>query len=227
MITSPEQLMKHGGGFDRLLRKTHFTSRIIAIIVDEAHCVKLWGSFRPQYRELGRLRHLLPDTVLIAIVSATLPATLRPDVVSVLGITGKDLHTIQLSNDRSNVSLVVRKMKYPANSYKDLYFLVQDTRSDSTDESDAPDGPRVPQHREKFVVFFDNKNDAVAASDYLRSQLPLDQRQRIIWFMSDMSREFKDKGVEDLAAGRLWGICSTDSFGMVGQNLSLNTHITS
>jgi len=219
--------MKQGGGFDRLLRKPHFTSRLIAIIIDEAHCVKLWGSFRKPYQEIGRIKHLLPDSTRFGIVSATLPATVRPDVLSRLGITGNDLHTIWLSNDRPNIALVVRKMKHPANCYKDLDFLVQDIRSDSAGSPDTPDTPRVPQHRPKFVIFFDDKNDAMAAVDYLRSRLPLDQRERIIWFMSDMSREFKDNGVEGLATGRLWGIGSTDSFGMVNRNLYPSTHTIS
>ena len=38
----PEQLMKEGGGFERLFRKPHFTSRLIAVIVDETHCLKPW-----------------------------------------------------------------------------------------------------------------------------------------------------------------------------------------
>jgi len=219
--------MKQGGDFDRLLHKPHFTSRLITIIVDEAHCVKLWGSFRKPYQEIGRITHLLPDSARFGIVSATLPATVRPDVLSWLGVTGNDLHTIWLSNDHLNISLVVRKMKYPANCYKDLNFLVQDTRPDSADSPDAPDAPREPQRYAKFIIFFDDKNDAMAATDYLRSRLSPDQRERIIWFMSDMSREFKDNGVEGLMTGRLWGICSTDSFGMVGQNDSPSTHTIS
>jgi len=218
IISSPEQLMKEKGGFEKLFRKQHFTSNLIAVIIDEAHCVKLWGSFRKQFQELGRLRHLLPDRARFAIVSATLPATVLPDVMSRLGVSRKDLHTIQLSNDRPNIALVVRKMKYAANTYMDLDFLVRDTNSDSPADTDSLDGSPPPWHREKFVIFFDDKNEAIAAGDYLRSRLPIDQRQRIIWFMSDMSREFKDDGVEALATGEIWGICSTDSFGMVGGN---------
>lgn len=210
--------MKEGGGFDRLFRKPHFTSRLIAVIIDEAHCVSLWGSFRKQYQELGRLRHLLPDQAHFAIVSATLPATVLPDVMTRLGVLKKDIHAIRLSNDRSNIALVVRKMKYPANSYMDLDFLVHDSSSDSPADVENLGGSQLRQHHEKFVIFFDDKNDAIGAADYLRSRLPLDQRHQIIWFMSDMSREFKDDGVEALAAGKIWGICSTDSFGMVSES---------
>ena len=210
--------MKEGGGFDRLFRKPHFTSRLITVIINEAHCVSLWGSFRKQYQELGRLRHLLPDQAHFAIVSATLPATVLPDVMTRLGVLKKDIHAIRLSNDRSNIALVVRKMKYPANSYMDLDFLVHDSSSDSPADVENLGGSQLRQHHEKFVIFFDDKNDAIGAADYLRSRLPLDQRHQIIWFMSDMSREFKDDGVEALAAGKIWGICSTDSFGMVSES---------
>jgi len=217
--------MKEGGGFERLFRKPHFASRLVAVIIDEAHCVKLWSSFRKQYQDLGRLRHLFSDRVHFGIVSATLPAAVFTDVISLLGIAKKDLHTIQLSNDRSNVALVVRKMKYPANTYMDLDFLVRDTGSDSLADTENSGGPRLPRRHEKFVIFFDNKNEAIAAGDYLRSRLPTDQRHKTIWFMSDMSREFKDDGVEALATGKIWGICSTDSFGMVsGYVLRVNIY---
>ena len=219
--------MKDKGGFSRLFQRPGFLSKLIAVIIDEAHCVKLWSSFRKQYQELVRLKYLLPDTAHFAIVSATLPATILPGVMSELGVSGNDLHAIRLSNDRSNISLVVRKMKYPANSYMDLDFLVQDTSSDFADDFDPSDESRIPPHQEKFVIFFDDKNEATAAGDYLRSRLPLNQRRRIIWFMSDMSRGYKDDGVNGLATGEIWGICSTDSFGMVGSDVCSSAHTVS
>jgi hypothetical protein len=44
----------------------------------------------------------------------------------------------------------------------------------------------------------------------------MDQRDKIIWFMADMSAGFKEAGVSNLASGKLLGICATDSFGMLG-----------
>ncbi|KAJ3473564.1 hypothetical protein NLI96_g12939 [Meripilus lineatus] len=60
VIVSPEQIMKPGGGFEKLFKKADFTSRIISVVFDEAHCITQWGSFRPEYRELSRLRYLIP-----------------------------------------------------------------------------------------------------------------------------------------------------------------------
>jgi superfamily II DNA helicase RecQ len=45
VIVSPEQLMKPGGEFEKLLRKPLFAQQIIGIIFDEAHCIATWANF--------------------------------------------------------------------------------------------------------------------------------------------------------------------------------------
>ena len=200
--------MKEGGGFQRLLKKTKFALQLIAVIIDEVHCLKLWNSFRRDYQDLGRLQYILPDRVHFALVSATLPRPVLAPVMTHLGVTSNDLHAIRLSNDRDNIALVVRKMKYPAGSFRDLDFLVP-----GKTVLDASGNPQR-QHK-KFVIFFDNKKDATSAGRHLRQRLPIDQRDKVIWFMADMSAGFKETGVSDLASGKLLGICATDSFGMV------------
>jgi len=202
--------MKEGGGFQRLLKQKKFASQLIAIILDEVHCLELWSSFQHDYQDLGRLRFILPDRVHFALVSATLSRPVLTPVMSHLGVSLDELvYALRLSNDRDNIALVVRKMKYPANSFRDLDFLVPgDTASDHTS------GGSRQQHK-KFVIFFDNKKEATSAGRYLRQRLPVDQRDKIIWFMSDISAGFKEAGVADLASRELLGICTTDSFGMV------------
>ena len=80
---------------------------------------------------------------------------------------------------------------------------------------DAPGGSRRRLEYENFVIFFDNKSKAVNAALYLQARLPMDERDKIIWFMADMSAEFKRDGVDDLASGKIYGLSTTDSFGMV------------
>src|SRR5205814_8098815 len=36
-----------------------FKKRLIAVALDEAHCIKNWGSFRPYYQKAATLRELL------------------------------------------------------------------------------------------------------------------------------------------------------------------------
>ncbi|KAG1798864.1 P-loop containing nucleoside triphosphate hydrolase protein, partial [Suillus plorans] len=72
VIVSPEQLMKPGGEFEKLLRKPLFAQQIIGVVFDEAHCIATWGEFRPEYKELERLRYILPCYVPFMLASATL-----------------------------------------------------------------------------------------------------------------------------------------------------------
>jgi len=97
-----------------------------------------------------------------------------------------------------------------AGSFRGLGFLVP---SDTTLDHPGSSGQRL-QHK-KFVVFFDSKNEAASAGHHLRWRLPLDQRHKVIWFISDMSAGFKEDAITDLASGKIMGICTTDTYGMV------------
>ena len=78
LYLSPEALMQPAM-HERLARHP-----IALIAIDEAHCVSQWGhDFRPEYRMLGRLAELFPDTPRLA-VTATADARTREDIRSEL-----------------------------------------------------------------------------------------------------------------------------------------------
>ncbi len=60
--------------------------RLAFIAIDEAHCISSWGhDFRPEYRELHRLRESFPGVSLHAF-TATATAAVRDDIVRLLGL---------------------------------------------------------------------------------------------------------------------------------------------
>ncbi|KAI6006039.1 P-loop containing nucleoside triphosphate hydrolase protein [Pisolithus albus] len=203
IIISPEQMMKPGGMFEALLKKKEFVNQIMGIIFDEAHCITTWGAFRPEYRELGRLRFILPHRVPYMITSATLTPENLADITRTLSLQGKDDRVnIQIHTDRPNIRICIRKIKHPFTSYADLFFLVP--------EGWMTGDPAPP----KFLVFFDDIQDAIAAAKTLQKRLPHEVRHRIKWFNSDMTTTYKEAEVAHLHSGDTWGLCTTESFGM-------------
>ena len=83
LYVSPERLA--GDGSDAFVaRLAGCGVRFVA--VDEAHCISQWGhDFRPEYRQLGRLRTSFPDVSLHAF-TATATARVRRDIASQLGL---------------------------------------------------------------------------------------------------------------------------------------------
>ncbi|KAF8192846.1 P-loop containing nucleoside triphosphate hydrolase protein [Mycena galopus ATCC 62051] len=202
IVTNIETLMKPGGGFQNLWTNKAFASKVISIVWDEAHCVSKWGSFRPEYKIAGSIRHLLPKDIPFYITSATLPPDVLDDVMTTLDMRVGKTEIFTRSNDRSNIYITVRKMKYPLNSFKDLAFLIPKDWDGTTP---------LPY---KFVIFFDSITESLAAARYLRSLMPLAFQDKIKWFNSEMSPEFRAEESDKFNEGVNYGLCCTDSFGM-------------
>jgi ATP-dependent DNA helicase RecQ len=83
LYVSPERLAGEASdGFLSLLSSCD----VSFIAVDEAHCISQWGhDFRPEYRQLGRVRALLPGVSLHA-YTATATARVRRDIAEQLGL---------------------------------------------------------------------------------------------------------------------------------------------
>ena len=78
LYVAPERLMLDGF----LERALNWNIEQIAI--DEAHCISEWGhDFRPEYRELRKLRRHLPDVPIMAL-TATATDRVRKDIVNQL-----------------------------------------------------------------------------------------------------------------------------------------------
>jgi ATP-dependent DNA helicase RecQ len=85
---------------------------VSALVIDEAHCVSEWGhDFRPEYRQLSKLRDWLPGVPMMAL-TATATERVRADVMSHLRL--KDPAFFVASFNRPNLSYRVLPKDQPA-----------------------------------------------------------------------------------------------------------------
>jgi ATP-dependent DNA helicase RecQ len=107
IYVAPERLMS-----DSFIERMQ-DIEIALFAIDEAHCISQWGhDFRPEYRQLGRLRQLLPGPPIIALTATAEPHT-REDILKGLGLTGA--RTFVTGFDRPNIRYtVVDKIKAAA-----------------------------------------------------------------------------------------------------------------
>jgi ATP-dependent DNA helicase RecQ len=98
LYVSPERLAGEGSdGFVAQLARCN----VSFIAVDEAHCISQWGhDFRPEYRQLARLRQAFPAISLHA-YTATATARVRRDIAAQLAL--RDSVELVGSFDRPNL----------------------------------------------------------------------------------------------------------------------------
>ena len=98
LYVSPERLV--GEASDGFLYRLS-ASQVSFVAVDEAHCISQWGhDFRPEYRQLGRVRQLLPGIAIHAF-TATATTRVRRDIAAQLTLV--DPVEVVGSFDRANL----------------------------------------------------------------------------------------------------------------------------
>ena len=103
LYISPERLLTPG--FMDILKK----AKVSFFAIDEAHCVSMWGhDFRPEYRQISKLRKHFPDAVFAA-YTATATEQVRNDIAQQLKL--KDPNMLVGSFDRPNLIYKVRPRK--------------------------------------------------------------------------------------------------------------------
>jgi superfamily II DNA/RNA helicase len=143
---------------------------------------------------------MLPHATFLA-----LSATLTPLMVSKLKLELGlyNMTVVRRSNDRRNIAPVIRRIKYPQGSFHDLAFLIP--------LGLTPSSPPPP----KFMLFMQSKKKCQKAALFLRSRLPPELWERVVWVHSEMTSGFNERAMEKLKNGELYGVVCTDVAGMV------------
>ena len=105
LYVAPERLQ--GEATQRILESHAEAGRLVALAVDEAHCISAWGhDFRPDYRRLGLIRRLCPGVPMVAL-SATAAPRVRADIIRLLALRSP---LVQVSSARrDNLHYAMRR----------------------------------------------------------------------------------------------------------------------
>jgi ATP-dependent DNA helicase RecQ len=180
LFASPERLVTPG--FQDLLR----SAGVSTFAIDEAHCISHWGhDFRPEYRQLSRLKRVFPDSAVHA-YTATATPRVREDISSQLGLTSPE---VLVGNfDRPNLT-------YRVLPRRDLLTEVTTI---------------IERHRgEPGIIYCLRRKDVDELADSL-TQLGY----RIRAYHAGMSAEDRHRAQDDFKADRCDMVVATIAFGM-------------
>ncbi|CAB3987147.1 mediator of RNA polymerase II transcription subunit 34-like [Paramuricea clavata] len=115
---------------------TDFTSKLIGVAIDEAHCIVHWGlsgnkkvPFRKWFGCLGEIRSLIPKNNKIIIVTATATKATKSQILESLDITADQLHTVEQNPNRINLMYILSYMD-KQRSLKDVFIkLITELRT--------------------------------------------------------------------------------------------------
>ena len=121
LYVTPERLAASQQVLD-CLTSLHNRGLLARFVIDEAHCVSQWGhDFRPDYRQLGRLREQFSSVPFIALTATATPRV-RQDVLQQLGMTNTKWFLSSFNRNNLKYQVLPKKGK---TSTEDMAAIIQ------------------------------------------------------------------------------------------------------
>ena len=136
--------------FSKLWKDSQFRARLTAVIIDEVHCIDEWGGedFRPEYRQLERLRIFTSQEVPIVSCTATATTSIFNVIWKMLGYGERPFWGLDVGCDRPNLFYITRPIANTANPLLDILFILPQVLDDTT----------LLDAIAKCLLYFDSEN---------------------------------------------------------------------
>jgi len=187
-----------------------YQEKLVAICVDEAHCIQTWGDrFRVTFSHIGDIRSLIPKQVKIMALTATASEnTLR---IAVKRLSLKDPVIIALSPYRENIS----------------YYVVPDVSMDTFTSSISDELITQQSNFPKTVVFVRSYKDCSCIYSMIKRKSGINftappafpdvsEFRLVDMYTRVLTNDKKSQVMESFssASGKLRLIIATTAFGM-------------
>ncbi|MES2558157.1 MAG: DNA helicase RecQ [Bacteroidota bacterium] len=159
------------------------------IAIDEAHCVSSWGhDFRPEYKELYKLRAVFPTLPMMAL-TATADKITRTDILQLLGL--RTPRQFVSSFDRPNLSLTVKAGLNKKEKLRDMAAFLD------------------KHPNENGIVYCTSRANTELIAHEL-TEIGINARA----YHAGMGNEERSKVQEDFLNDNIQVVCATIAFGM-------------
>jgi len=171
-----------------LWHDTRWRELLLAVVVDEAHCIEKWGSkFRPEYARLGELRIWSPGVPFVG-VTATLTAEALTQTMDKLFLSKANV--LRVREAPTNVRLEVHTQ--PKDARKGLIRLLG---------------------KGKTIVYFEKITLLIDIFTYLPRVWP-DLQGKLGTYYSTLSSKYKEATMLKFVQGEIQVLLATEAAGM-------------
>ncbi len=129
LYTTPETLDSNTELID-ILQLLNESERLVRFVIDEAHCISLWGNdFRNSYRKLSMLKEKFNNVPIMACTASATPQV-QKDLLNLLNIESASIYT--KSYYRKNLNLIIEERKKQGNTIANIIDRIKNNYNDQS-----------------------------------------------------------------------------------------------